>query len=666
MNSRNFFAELKRRNVYKVAVAYAVVAWLLIQAASILFPTFEAPSWVMKVFVCTILLGFPVALILAWAFELTPEGIKRADDVLPNESITHTTGRKLTVFTICAMATAIALLVLHIYRGASPANNAGLSPSTTKSIAVLPFANLSEDKANAYFADGIQDEILARLSKIADLKVISRTSTQKYKSTPENLSAIAKELGVANMLEGTVQKAADQVRITVQLIRADSDSHLWAETYDRKLTDIFGVETEVAQRIAASLEAKLTGREQHAIADAGTKNAEAYDAYLRALLFDHVLSNQGNDEGIKFYRKAVELDPDFALAWAKLANAESDKYFVYAHTPEQLERAEKAMETAVRLQPDSSETHHGVGSFYYYCKQDYERALAELELARQGAPNDPDIIQMIGLVNRRQGRLDESLSVQRQAANLDPRNPDIWNNLARTYRGMRRFKEAEENFNRALAISPGDPEVLIQQAELKTAQGDLAAAEHLLKGVEPEKTQAAGFGQYFPFLERRFDEAIAHLSDQLQHMDEADRFGLMRTRLLLAEAHLAAGHIAEGQIILQQTKQELLVNLAQRGRPPSGLLMRTYASLGEREALDKEVIALFEARSKDRWNQPPEQGAARAYAMIGDANRAIPLIETTFSLQYNLCLTPGLLRLDPVWDKIRNDPRFQKLCQEKK
>jgi TolB-like protein len=285
MNLRNLFAELKRRNVYKVAIAYAVVAWLLIQAASILFPTFEAPAWVMKVFVTVVAAGFPIAVVIAWAFEMTPEGMKRTENVPPDEFIPQWSGRKFAALIVTLAVIAAALLLFQLFRSksTSPVGGEAAPALPPKSIAVLPFENLSEDKANAYFADGIQDEILTRLAKIADLKVISRTSTQKYKSSPNNLRDIAAQLGVANILEGSVQKSSNQVRITVQLINALNDSHLWAETYDRRLIDVFQVESDVAQKIAGSLEAQLTGREKTEIAARGTENPAAYDAYLHAL-----------------------------------------------------------------------------------------------------------------------------------------------------------------------------------------------------------------------------------------------------------------------------------------------------------------------------------------------------------------------------------------------
>src|SRR5215813_344541 len=326
MNPRNFFTELKRRNVYKVAIAYAVIALLLTQIASQIFPFFEIPNWAVRLVVLLLILGFPIALILAWAFELTPEGIKRTEDVDLSKSIRRKTGRKLDFLIIAVLLLVItALLFQRLHPKVSPA----ISSSPEKSIAVLPFENLSEDKANAYFAEGIQEEILTRLAKIADLKVISRTSTQRYQSKPDNFAQIAKELGVANILDGSVQKAGNQVRVNVHLVNAQTGSQLWAETYDRKLSDIFAVESEIAKGIAESLQAKLTGREEQALAAKPTNNPEAYDAYLRALAFEArgTFFDTATKTAIDSYERAVQIDPDFALAWAQLSRVHANLYF---------------------------------------------------------------------------------------------------------------------------------------------------------------------------------------------------------------------------------------------------------------------------------------------------------------------------------------------------
>src|SRR5437660_1467441 len=327
MNLEKFFTELKRRNVYKVAVAYAVVAWLLIQVATQVFPFFEVPNWAVRLVVLLIIIGFPIALVIAWAFELTPEGLKRTE-VADAAPAPRSRSRAWIYVVLIAGALSAGLFFLGRFT-ASPKQSVSTEAST-KSIAVLPFDNLSRDPDNAYFASGIQDEIITRLAKIADLKVISRTSTQQYQSEPGNLSEIAKQLGVANVLEGSVQKVADQVRVNVQLIQAASDSHLWADTYDRKLIDIFGVESEIAKAIAEQLQAKLTGREQQALAVKPTNNAEAYDAYLRGLAFDARggISFVNEQRAAGFYERSVQLDPAFALAWGRLSRAESSLYFI--------------------------------------------------------------------------------------------------------------------------------------------------------------------------------------------------------------------------------------------------------------------------------------------------------------------------------------------------
>src|SRR5438552_370182 len=355
MNSRNFFGELKRRNVYKVAVAYAVVAWLLIQIATQVFPFFEIPNWAVRLVVLLLIIGFPVALVLAWAFEITPEGIKRTEEVDHSQPTTHRTGRTLDFLIIAVLLVIIGVFAYQRF-GLSQKTSVSVSAIPEKSIAVLPFENRSGDPDNAYFADGIQDEILTRLAKIADLKVISRTSTQHYKSAPENLSEIARQLGVAHIVEGSVQKSGDSVRVNVQLIKAANDSHLWADTFDRKLTDIFSVESEVAKAIADQLRAKLTGQEEQVITAKPTENVEAYDAYLRGLAYSLkpgiLPANQLSAQ--KYLREAVRLDPKFALSWALLSYVEARGYITAGLQPTVAlrEEAQQAAETALTLQPN--------------------------------------------------------------------------------------------------------------------------------------------------------------------------------------------------------------------------------------------------------------------------------------------------------------------------
>ncbi len=659
---KSFLAELKRRHVYKVAVAYGVVAWLLIQAASIVLPTFEAPGWVLKTFLVAMVAGFPMALIIAWAFEMTPEGIKRTENVSPDEKIPQWSRRNFAALIVTIGLIAAGLLTFQLLRAPKTVQAA---TGNNKSIAVLPFASLSEDKANAYFADGIQDEILTRLSKIAELKVISRTSTQQYQSKPGNLSEIAKQLGVAHILEGSVQKSGESVRVNVQLIKAEGDSHLWAETYDRKLTDIFTVESEVAQRIASSLEARLTGREQKEVADIPTKNPEAYDAYLRGLASLNKQGFESIEHAIEYLQKAVELDPQYAQAWAQLGIAESQKSG-YERTPAQLERARVAAETAVRLQPDLAETHEGLATYYYYGLRDFDRALLELDQARSRDPNNPEVILYTGLIKRRQGKLDESIEYQRKATQFDPRNSDIWENLHASYRGKRDFKTSREMVDRALAISPDELDLVGYKAETYTAEGNLDAADEVLRGHQLNPGSEAFFQQAYSLIcRRRFDEAIKSFEATENTAATLPSLMAARRRILLGELHSFAGHTREAHQLLEAARRDLMALRAGGNTSDDVLdgLVQSNGFLGDRLQLDEAAEALLQQTAPDKWQYGlSEQTVAAAYAAIGAADRALPLIEHALSVNCDTSLTAANLRQHPVWDRIRDDPRFQKLA----
>src|SRR5947207_2237307 len=424
---KNFFAELKRRNVYKVAVAYAVVAWLLIQIATQVFPFFEIPNWAVRLVVLLLIIGFPVALVLAWAFEITPEGIKRTEDVDHSQPTTHRTGRTLDFLIIAVLLVIIGVFAYQRF-GPSQKTSVSVSAIPEKSIAVLPFENRSRDPENAYFADGIQDEILTRLAKIADLKVISRTSTQHYKSAPENLSEIARQLGVAHIVEGSVQKSGDSVRVNVQLIKAANDSHLWADTYDRRLTDIFSVESEVAKAIADQLRAHISGEEEQVITAKPTDNIEAYEAYLRGLAYSLKPLNTANALGAqKYLREAVRLDGKFAVAWALLSYVDARGYITASLQPTVAlrEEARQAAETALTLQPNLGEALLAKGYYYYACLKDYDTAMRYFEQARQFLPNSSRVPESLAYVERRRGQWERSESHFNEAERLDPRNVNL-------------------------------------------------------------------------------------------------------------------------------------------------------------------------------------------------------------------------------------------------
>src|ERR1043166_4152808 len=423
MNSGNFFAELKRRNVYKVAVAYAVVGWLIAQIATQIFPFLEIPNWIIRLIIVLIAIGFPIALVIAWAFESTPEGIKRTEvaDAMPAVTRSRKKHAWIYIIMICAAISA-SLFFLGRYTAqngtARPVTQPEARPNfqseaatgiPQKSIAVLPFENLSDDKRGAYFAEGIQDEILTKLASIADLKVISRTSTAKYKSKPEDLKTVSQQLGVANVLEGSVQKAADKVRVNVQLIDAHADSHLWAKSYDREIKDVFAVESEVAQEIADSLQAKLSPAETSTLATAPTKDTAAYDLFLKGeyeeRLADSSLKAESYEQAAAWYRQAIARDPHFALAMARLVqNRIAYHWFVEQMSEAELTQVRSMAEQAVALAPNLAEVHVALGQFYYHGYRQYEQALAEFERALQLQPNASAALEYSGYVHRRQGQ----------------------------------------------------------------------------------------------------------------------------------------------------------------------------------------------------------------------------------------------------------------------
>src|SRR6266480_4027707 len=416
----NFFTELKRRHVYKVAIAYGVVAWLLIQVATQVFPFFEVPNWAVRLVVLLIVIGFPIALVIAWAFELTPEGLKRTEvaDAAPAPR-----SRSRAWIYVVLIAGALSAGLFFLGRFTASTKQSVSAEVSSKSIAVLPFENLSRDPDNAYFATGIQDEILTRIAKIGALKVISRVSTKQYSSRPDNLSEIAHQLGVANILEGSVQKAAGQVHVNVQLIRAATDEHLWAESYDRKLENIFGVEAEVATAVAEALKAKLTGAEQHALEQKPTNNPEAYDAYLRGIaVYGEANTLDEFSTSIPSFEEAVRLDPNFALAWAMLARLNSQWYFWFEAKPSLRAAAQKSLETAMRLRPDLPEVQLAEALYRWQVLRDPEGARPSFEQLLTKLPNDTDIPSALSFITLKQGRWDESRAYVDRAIELNPRD----------------------------------------------------------------------------------------------------------------------------------------------------------------------------------------------------------------------------------------------------
>jgi Serine/threonine protein kinase len=546
----------------------------------------------------------------------------------------------------------------------------------TDGVAVLPFENLSGDPDNAYFAEGIQDEILTRLAKIAELKVISRTSTQRYQSKPRNLREIARQLGVAHVLEGSVQKAADQVRVNVQLINAQTDSHLWADTYDLKLTDIFGVESEIAKRIAESLQAKLTGREEQALAVKPTKNPEAYDAYLRGLAFEArgrppIQSREPAREAISFYERAVELDPTFAIAWARLSRVVA---FLYFNNEAPAEAAKRALENAQKLEPNSPETLLALGYYQYHVLRDYGPAKTTFSRVSKMLPGSSEVPLALARVARREGHWDQSIAYYEQALALDPRNMELLGDAAETYAILRQFPAALKLYDRVLDITPNNPDVMAEKARIYHAQGNLQEAARCLSEINERSPSSDAFVTKIAQLqlERNYGEAVRLLQTRLAQFHFPSEFEKGRAQEWIAETQFLAGDMAGAKVSAEQARNTL--DQVLRDQPENWdvavRLSKAYALMGEKDLALKtaeRAIALL-PRAKDGVTGPSlEENLALIQTMVGESSRAISTLAQLLHMSYGLGppITPALLRLDPFWDPLRKDPSFQKLCEEK-
>ena len=547
-----------------------------------------------------------------------------------------------------------------------------------RSIAVLPFENLSSDKENAYFVEGIQDEILTRLSKIADLKVISRTSTQHYKSAPENLRDIAKQLGVAHILEGSVQKSADAVRVNVQLIKAANDSHLWSDTFDRKLTDIFSVESEVAKTVADQLRVKLTGQEAEVIAAKPTNNPEAYDAYLRGLAYTLKTGfTPANSLGAqKYLKEAVRLDPKFALGWALLSYVDASGYLTQSLQPTVAlrEEARQAAETALTLQPNVGEAVLAKGFYHYACLKDYDTAVNYFEQAYRLLPNNSRIPQALAYVERRRGNWGKSEAYFNQAEKLDPRNVSLLSQQARSYVCLRRFPEALTKLEQILNITPDDIDTLVLKARIAQAEGDLPRASALLAPLRlgADYANALETQVYQAILESRPGPVIALLKEILAKPDKALVYYNGELRFWLGWAQEVAGDHGAARESWSQARSELEPFLKQQ--PENFVLMGDLAltnmGLGDNAAaltLAERAIAVISIEKDALTGPRPLDILARVAASIGDSDRSISTLTKLLSIPYeaplaaNPPITPALLRLDPMFDSLRKDPRFQKL-----
>src|SRR5438067_1259658 len=681
MDTATFLTELKRRKVYRVAVAYAIVAWLLIQAASILFPTFEAPPWVMKVFVTAVILGFPVALILAWAFDLTPEGIRRSEEVAPRESKAPKTGSKWTAIIVTAAVLAAALLAFQFARTRrSTAELPKQTASTTaldKSVAVLPFENLSSDKENAFFAQGIQDEIITTLSRIGGLRVISRTSTAHYNSAPENLAEIARQLRVSHVLEGSVQKAGDRVHINVQLIQAETDAHLWAQSYDRQLIDIFSVEAEVAKSIADSLRTTLSPQEKARLEAKPTDNADAYVIYLRARDYQTRPDNllQDFQAALNLYEQAIALDPKFALAHARLSVAASTIYHFYQPTESWKQKAHAAALESLRLQPNLGEGHLALGLYHYYMEGDYDAALRELDLAAQALPNDGDVGLYTAAVQRRQGHFAQAITSYQHAEAIDPRNSVMLYDAAQTYFGLRDWHTAAERMDRVLALFPDSFNVKIQRAYIEffwkgSTAPIKAAIESLPPNLDPDGVVT--FARWDVSLMNRDAVAAEKALAACQLDTVASQTGVpLPKSYLQACVDLVRGNAAKARAEFEAARpaiEKTVANSPQDG-VRHGQLGLLYAFLGRKDDALREAQRAMELKpiSHDVIEGPIVAGFyALICAQVGETDEAISRIErlltTPFAVDYaDESITLSDLRQRWEWDPLRKDPRFQKI-----
>ncbi|MGZ5553478.1 MAG: hypothetical protein ACXWHF_07545 [Chthoniobacterales bacterium] len=684
MKIDNFFSELKRRNVYKVAAAYAVVGWLLVQVATQVFPFFDIPNWAVRLVVLAIVIGFPIALVIAWAFELTPQGLKRTEDV----DLAAQSRRKSYTWiyvVVIGLVFSIGLVFIGRYTARNTATGARTETATgssipQKSIAVLPFENLSDDKGAAYFADGIQDEILTKLASVADLKVISRTSTAKYKSKPEDLKTVSQQLGVATVLEGSVQKANDKVRINVQLIDARADSHLWAKSYDRDIKDVFAVESEVAQEIADSLQAKLSPAEATKLATAPTKDTAAYDLFLKGEFEERVANStlrpESFDQATVWYKEAIARDPNFALAIAQLAICRLRRHWLTDPLSEaELMEAGRLAKQALTLAPDLAEAHVALGLFYYYGFREYEPALTEFRRAIELQPNNALALSFVAFVHRRQGKWDRTLEELKRSIDLNPRDPYTMGGLAETYVFLRLWKEAEDAARRALTIDPHEAtsmRMLLLSSLNRT--GNVQEPLRLLATFPPDDLLLPNTGMFDMVigtrgqtfvLARDFNAALkACETGTVATTNEWQRFAAK------AGIRVLAGDVSGAHADAEKARELLETRVRERPNDFRALRALSWVYL----ALNRKSDAISIARHT-LYLLPPEKDAvlgsgnlaalAEIQAQTGAAAEAVQNLRKLLSIPAGETISIARLKIDPVWDPIRNDPGFQELLTMK-
>ena len=659
-----FFEELKRRKVYRVAIAYVVASWALAQGLAQVLPVFDIPNSVIRVVIALLLIGFPVVLVLAWVFDITPQGIRATP--APTTSASPRVHRNL-----------IMLIVIGVFVSAG----AGffLLPRASarkidKSIAVLPFQNLSDEKENAYFADGIQDDILTNLSKIGDLKVISRMSVMSYRGDGvRNAREIGKALGVASLLEGSVRRIGNRVRVSVQLINANNDEHIWAEDYDRDLTDVFAIQTDLAQKIASALQAKLSPNEKARLDQRPTQNPDAYLLYLQA----HDYANRPErfrDDSLKaeeLFEQAIRLDPKFAAAFAGLSMAESWIYHSFEPTPARREKARLNADKSLGLQPDLPEGHLALGLSYYYGDRDYERALAEFELAKRDLPNEAQAYLNIGAIQRRQGKWTESTANLEKAAALDPKNASILINLADNYMALRNFVAADKTIDRAIAIAPESFATVGLKGYLAVAwRGDLSEAQRQFSAIPPEfdpNGLVTWVRSGMLIWQRKFPEALAVLQKFPGETLITYTTAPVPKAFLEGSIHFLEGDKPRAQIEFEQARVVSEKLLREAPEDPArhaqhGLILAALGQKAEAIAEGKRAVELL-PESRDAFDGPQLTASlAQIYAWTGETDEAFRLLDHLLSVPNGISVS--IFKLDPTWDRLRDDPRFQALIDK--
>ncbi len=658
-----FFEEIKRRKVYRVAAAYIAAAWFIIQIGSVVFPAWELPNWAFRLVVVVLLIGFPIALILAWAFDVTPEGIKTT----PSVAAPGGHRRRNVAMLIVTGVIISAVAGFFVLPRAS-------ARKIDKSIAVLPFENFSDDKENAFFADGIQDDILTNLAKIGDLKVISRTSVMPYRGKEKNVREIGKALGVSTILEGSVRKSGNRVRVNVQLINAVNDEHIWAEDYDRDLTDVFAIQTDLAQKIAHELQAKLSPTEKAQMTRKPTENGEAYLAFVQAHNLHTQLENFDKlKEAEQLYERALQLDPNFALAAADFSRLESWIYHTYDPTPPRREKARTLADRALKLQPDCPECHLALGFSFYYGDRDYENALKEFAIAQKGLPNEAEVYLAIGAIQRRQGKWKESNANLEKAASLSPNDSWPLQNLALNYQMLRDFEAANRTIERGLKLKDSLG-LWSVKAQLEIQEkGTFEIAERGIKMISnstmPDVEKAhmmAEIGQA-QVLQRKYAEALHDaegVKDDLLGKDITalcTKYGVIG----IAKKMLKDEAGAREALLTAKRYAETYLNEAPNEAKRHATLSHLLALLGEKDAAIAEAKRATEIlpESIDAFEGPAmTQTLAEVYALVGEQDKAIDLLDGLLSRPSSI--TVAILRIVPIWDSLRDNPRFIALLKK--